>query len=265
MKALLSFFTVLFVSANIFAQTTLDFDTYGQDLNWVVFDQADTNSLTFVTNPDLTGINTSATCAQFISEAGVVPWAGVKTSDFDITVSNAMECIQVMVYKDALTNFGVKLEDGTLAACEVKVMPTVTNQWELLTFDYASVKGGVYGTLVFFPDFPDDNPRVTGHTVLFDNVTFIDSATCHPTPIGIIESSNVSLNVFPNPASDYLLVSGGIITEIELFNILGENVYEMKSINTNQYTINLDGIKKGVYFLVVGSNDYKVTKKVVIE
>jgi hypothetical protein len=212
MKTLLSFSIILMVTANLFAQTTLDFDTYGQDLTWVVFDQTDPNSLTFVKNPDLTGINNSDTCAQYITEAGVVPWSGAKTSDFDITVSNAMECIQVMVYKDALTNFGVKLEEGTMAACEVKVMPTLTDQWELLTFDFSSVKGGVYQTLVFFPDFPDDNPRVTGHTVLFDNVTFIDSATCHASaPSVVIVKPGSELRVSPNPATDFLNVSGKLL------------------------------------------------------
>lgn len=70
-----------------------------------------------------------------------------------------------------------------------------------------------------------------------------------------IKNKNVGL--FPNPASDKITISSGIpIVSVELYNILGERVY-----NGTNSEVNLSALKKGVYFIKVFDGvDYFIEK-----
>ena len=78
------------------------------------------------------------------------------------------------------------------------------------------------------------------------------------------ENENVVLSVYPNPATEYINISGENIAGIQMCNLLGEVVYEMQQCNGNN-VISTDGMGAGSYFVRVTMNDGKVvTKKIVV-
>jgi len=89
-------------------------------------------------------------------------------------------------------------------------------------------------------------------------------AALDPT-IGIDERYGEKLQIYPNPARDYVtIVAESTIQKIEIFDHTG------KSINTYQpglryLNINTTGIQSGVYFIKIFSHDNVITRKLVIE
>ncbi len=67
MKHLLLLSMFLF-SISLFAQSTIDFETVGQDTGWTVFANGTGSDTDFVRvpNPDKSGINTSDYCMRYI-------------------------------------------------------------------------------------------------------------------------------------------------------------------------------------------------------
>lgn len=164
----------LFLSSySLFSQSTIDFETVGQNFVWSIFangPSSDSTDFAVVENPSQTGINTSSHVAKFVVRANADPWAGIYTdsaASFTITAQNCYP--KVMVYKDVISNFNLKFE-GFSGAHDVKVPNTVINQWEELTFDYSADIGKVVTRITIIPDFPDT--RTSGSTNYFDNIDF---------------------------------------------------------------------------------------------
>lgn len=74
-------------------------------------------------------------------------------------------------------------------------------------------------------------------------------------------------NIYPNPASDVLNISyasSGPV-DIQLYNALGELVYDKKNTSSNRSTIDVSNWAKGLYTLRVQYADQMVVKSVVVE
>ena len=73
------------------------------------------------------------------------------------------------------------------------------------------------------------------------------------------------LDVYPNPAFDKLHISSDeAIKSLAVINVLGSNIRQYKNIQSNDYTISLDGIDPGIYFLEVEStNEQKFIRRIV--
>jgi len=170
MKKLLVLSLFLF-SVSLYAQSTIDFETVGADYTWTFFanSTADSTHYGVVDNPSKTGINTSAKCFKFVVVPAADPWAGMfgqSHGSFQLNANNSM--ITIMVYKDVLTPFNLKLEPP---AQDHNVTNSLTNQWEKLTFDYSAAIGTTVNTITIIPDFPAS--RTAGSTNYFDNIEFI--------------------------------------------------------------------------------------------
>ena len=81
---------------------------------------------------------------------------------------------------------------------------------------------------------------------------------------------NIPVRVFPNPATDKLVVqgTGAAIHAISLYNIIGERVLYLTTETMNggnELTIDVTGISKGVYSLLVGTDDSYFRVKLVIQ
>ena len=74
-----------------------------------------------------------------------------------------------------------------------------------------------------------------------------------------------TLSFFPNPTSGKFTVSiDAIISKIEIYNLLGENIYQ-STVSGSKAEIDLGYQTKGVYFIKVYSGQTILTKKIVIE
>ena len=169
MKPLYYLFIFLFIPASLFAQQPyIDYETVGNDWVWNIFSQGTGGMFDVVANPDPSGINTSDSVAMLVIGSDGDPWAGVWSSDFpDLTLDATNSIITVMVYKDVISNFNLKLEPP---AVDHNVPNTVINQWEQLVFDYSADIGTTVQTLTVIPDFPET--RTYGSTNYWDNIDF---------------------------------------------------------------------------------------------
>ena len=171
---------VLLISTVMYAQyETVDFEEggIGADWAWTVGENGDNPPLEIITNPSASGINTSATVAQFTARAAGMSWAlcyADDVADFQFDTNNTT--VTIMVNKPLISPVGIKFE-GTSTPVEVQVSNTVTDQWENLTFDFSGAIGNSYNRIVIIPDFAD---RTADHVVYFDNVQIPSGNTQPP-------------------------------------------------------------------------------------
>jgi hypothetical protein len=201
---LMSMLFVLSISQS-FAQTTIDFEPAGAGAGyvWTVSENASNPAMAFITNPDMTGGNTSATVAEFTALQAGNPWALCFTDDigtftFDATNST----VKIMVWKPTISNVGIKFEMPGGANHEIQIPNTVTNQWEELTFDFSSQIGVSFSRLVIIPDFIG---RTQDNTLYLDNVSF--SAGGGSTTSNV--TFKVDMNSYTGSTANGVFVNGG--------------------------------------------------------
>jgi hypothetical protein len=163
-------FLFFFIPFSLFAQQPyIDYETVGNDWVWNIFSQGTGGSFDIVANPDPSGFNTSDTVACLIIGADGDPWAGVWCSDFpDLTIDADNSIVTIMVWKDVISPFNMKLEPQP--NLDHFVSNTVINQWEQLTFDHSDAIGITAQTLTLIPD--QDTVRTSGSTNYWDNIDF---------------------------------------------------------------------------------------------
>ena len=79
---------------------------------------------------------------------------------------------------------------------------------------------------------------------------------------GVTETSENAIQVWPNPTKDLLHIEAKDIDKLEIRNLLGQLVLEARKTET----LSLEGLEKGVYFLIASNkNGTKVVTKVIKE
>ena len=288
-KTLLVLFYVLLKSGGmVLAQNSpIDFETggYGATWTWTVFENDNNPSLEIVTNPNTGGLNSSATVAMFTALQAGQPWAGCESlhgADIGSFSFDSTNCIiKIMVWKDVISDVGIKFVDATSAAQpEIKVANTLINQWEELTFDFSS-RIGVYPVvkdqIVIFPDF-DLTGRTQDNICYFDNISFSPSNS-----VGVDNRNETFLQGFaieqnfPNPFNPvttlrYNLPENGNVN-ITIYGMLGKKVKTLinqtqdagyRSViwdATNDYG---KPVSAGIYLYQIQAGEYIQTKKMVL-
>lgn len=130
----------------------------------------------WVANPKSdTGINTSCKVGK-VTKTGTNPWDNIQIN-LDAKLDFAAHAgLKIKVFS-AVPGFEVllKLEDKANAATntEVKVTTTKTNEWEELSFPFASAQTGKYDKIVLIFDVATKNTN----TYYFDDITFYGTGT----------------------------------------------------------------------------------------
>ena len=83
---------------------------------------------------------------------------------------------------------------------------------------------------------------------------FTHPLLANPIVIGVEDQNEVSLNVYPNPTSDYLVVTSPKRTPIVITNQVGQRVYE----DFAPVTINTTNFSNGIYFVQTSGDVQKV-------
>jgi len=86
-----------------------------------------------------------------------------------------------------------------------------------------------------------------------------------PDDLQVIESGDISLTIYPNPARSRLYVrSDGQITGVRVISIPGQVVYDATVPGTNQHEINVSGLRTGIYLVQVTTTGGVITHRVQI-
>lgn len=146
--------------------TILDFETAATGTDFQYFGSPlDGTKTENITNPNPSGINTSATVLKYVKPAVAEVWAGAfsnpdPTTPVDLS-SGGQVCIKV--HMDHIGNLALKLEGSTSGKPNwiTQVSNTKVNEWEELCFDASlpsleppfEAASGAYTRLVIFFDF----------------------------------------------------------------------------------------------------------------
>ena len=91
-------------------------------------------------------------------------------------------------------------------------------------------------------------------------------SACAPLSIELIPDAvpeySKEAKVYPNPAKNILHVEGAGLTEVEVFNIMGQSVL---NINENFETVDISHLQNGIYFIRIKTTEGEKTVKLVIE
>ncbi len=101
-----------------------------------------------------------------------------------------------------------------------------------------------------------------------DSVSFIIKYSVIPN-IGLNEKSLPSVNVFPNPAKDYLKVELKNVkssnAQFELIDMLGNRVFSKKLEGQSSFELDLSNVARGIYFYALKQDNVTIaTKKLVV-
>ncbi len=150
---------------------------------------------TVIANPQMNGINASATVAQIIRSGGDL-WAGstiLLSNSLDLT---SMWHISMKIYTTAPIGTRVKLAlEGPTASVNLDVLTTTTGAWETISYNFYG-QPNTFNKLAFMFDFGNVGDGTASSTFLFDDIQQFVGAplpTPMPNPLPInFESSVVS-------------------------------------------------------------------------
>ncbi len=205
-----------------------------------------------IDNPDPSGINTSAKVMKFIRRGinnGGMPWGGFWANcDPELDVS-AYKYVHVKVWKTRISPLKFKLEGGPSGTLEVESLnaQSVTEQWEDIVFDFTTMDG-TYPVIAFMPDFEDPLTNADDLEIYFDDIRINDVAS----PSGIKDIKLPEITLYPNPCNASLtLVSGTDLKKIDVYNLMGQQVLTFENIKEGTFTIAMDELNSGLYFISV--------------
>ena len=210
-----------------------------------------------VSNPDVSGENTSETVVETTKTVGAQFYAGTAMGlDTPINFSES-ESISIKTWSPkADIPVRLKLEAAGGVFIELDTNTTQENQWETLTWDFSGQTSGIDFTTVviffeFIPDLPGD-----GSTYYYDDIEVAQS-------LSLNSSESFSVSSYPNPVNDTWNVSSlDEISQINIYNILGENITTV-SPYMNTYSLDMSHFKSGIYLMkIVSSKGETITLKV---
>ena len=285
MKRLLLF--LLFIGLVWGQNSPIDFETggYGATWTWTVFENGSNPSLEIVTNPNTSGINSSATVAKFTALQAGQPWAGceslhgsdIGTFSLDATTST----LKIMVYKTVISDVGLKFVIPTSGSLgEIKVANTVTNAWEELTFDFSSHIGlpeaiGI-DQIVVFPDFNLEG-RTQDNIIYFDNISFYSNSVGIDNRNETFAQGFALDQNFPNPFNPVTTLRYDLpedaLVNITIYDMMGRVVSNLvssqqnagyKSIQWNATNNQGQPVSAGLYLYTIQAGKFRQTKKMVL-
>ena len=81
--------------------------------------------------------------------------------------------------------------------------------------------------------------------------------------VGVPETPATKLSVYPNPATDHLTITAAGMTQVEIYNQLGQKVFG-QVVKNDTYTLSTMGYDTGVYFVKIMTASGVSTQKVMI-
>ena len=134
-------------------------------------------------------------------------------------------------------------------------------------------KGFVTFKIKLNPGFAVGNIIPNTANIYFDSNPAITTNTFNTEFVASLANASFNLDnilVYPNPSNDFIHIkmnnSKEKLENIMLYNVLGETVKKVTTIDSSQTTIDVSDLSKGIYLLEITSeNKLKLTKKLVIK
>ncbi len=221
-----------------------------------------------ITNPDATGINTSANVGQYTANGGADGLIHSEAIDdtslgivpqFDFTTT---PYLSLKVWIDKPVNVSVKLENhGYYPEFRTKTKSvTTTNQWVMVEFDCSDlvpgdVPGwGTYDIVGVIFDNDLSGGTVANDVYYFDDIKLSSSSTLSTEDF--FASSSLT-KCYPNPASDYIYVKNA--QKISIIDLNGRKVKE--AVNLDK--VDISSLANGIYIVKFDTGNATKTSKLI--
>jgi hypothetical protein len=266
MKRIFTLLVLNVLAISVFGQLDrlIDFEEGYADTAWTVFGNASEGSdadIDVVLNPFADDVNSSDSVLMYLVRDSAVRWCGMYTDEDVLThFTDTAYTLAMMVYKDIVSPTSLKVElslndgeDQTIPATN-----SVTEEWELLIYEFPNAIGYYYERLTVFPDFPatDDEKIWEDHYVYIDNIGVPSEENT-----SVKEVENVSMWLYPTPAEYRMAVNYPGMTGIILSDIMGRKIRSMKFATTDSKVIETGDLKTGIYFVTAETPQGKVTMR----
>ena len=84
--------------------------------------------------------------------------------------------------------------------------------------------------------------------------------------VSLTNNKETNYTIIPNPAKDRIRINGDGIKKVEIVNGIGKVVRNMLFNNANNPSINIDGLAKGVYYILITNDKWdKQVRKLMVE
>ena len=127
-------------------------------------------------------------------------------------------------------------------------------------------------------EYKETVPLENGHWYYYKVLAYYQSIECYSIPAqaryngeyfvkifispeSVDENNAQNIEIYPNPAKDMLTIKADNISNVAIYNSVGQKVYE-KTFDSSEVAINLDGFDSGVYMVKAVVNGEVVTRKV---
>jgi hypothetical protein len=158
----------------------------------------------------------------------------------------------------------IKVANGTLALTASVLPMSISNK----SVNWSVVNGTGKATINssgLVTAQSNGTVTVTATSVLSPSVSKSINIVITGQPNSIVDISS-SVSVYPNPVSDFLNIkSDDFITKIELFNLSGELLKQLKFDRVTDFKLDLTDITKGVYVLKFETIEGVVVQKIIKE
>jgi len=207
---------------------------------------------------------------QVIKTSTAATWAGTTLgtpSGFatPIPLSLSDSKITVKVWSPAAgTPIRLKVEDANdpTHTCETETNTTVTEEWEVLTFDFVDQAPGteflsiglerewIYNMASIFFNFGTEGATAGAKTYYFDEVKFGESmGGTTDDEETILSLMSPSMMIYPNPAQDRIHIQMSEFKEAIIYTLLGK-----KARRTKEKYIDLTTMSEGIYIIQLENN-----------
>ena len=230
----------------------------GLDLAWGEFGGAVFEK---IPNPYQTGINTSDHVGKIRKDPGSQVWGGIFADLAGEMDLDANPFLHMKVYSEATGIVKFKLEDinpGTASPIELDLSYDTTNQWTNLVWDFTGQPNNEFDRIALFFDFGNTDTSFW----YFDDVVGRSSIN-----VSTKEEVLQPIKIFPNPTLGQLSIDlNGLFTlnnnfVIQVIDTQGKILYnENQQKNSEQFTINLNYIPNGTYFIRLLGKDVHYIK-----
>ena len=167
-----------------------------EDFEHIPLNSMDESTWAMVTNPDMSGINTSNKVLEMNRAFDGVPWAGFWSElpmPVDVTDN---KYVHVKLWKPRISPVKFKLEkDGESLEIFSMNEQTMTEAWEDFVFDFSELTGE-WTIIALLPDFEDPLTLTENITIYIDDIMVNDD----PNPI---MGDNVTINLNMEGAIGY--------------------------------------------------------------
>jgi len=195
-----------------------------------------------VSNPNASGINTSANVAQLIKTAGAEVWAGTffeTAAPIDLVIYNKINVKTWSPKSGAMVKLKLENSDASITH-EVDLFTTATNSWENLLYDFSGAPAADYVRIVIFFDFDNagddsvyyyddvelvnnvgNSPGICGAYVTYSEVVAADN--CGGDGVSITQTEGLaSGSLFPvgTTTNTFLLTNSSGITATCSFDVI---------------------------------------------